>query len=161
MFREWVKQIGRVHSVRIECQSFLPDWRPDRPYRQSYSARAEEGGVLRDLIHEIDYAAWIFGWPTACSGLRPEPGPTRYRSDEMAELLWTTTAGTVISVGLDYLSRMPHQHACQRKHGTLEWDGIIGRVKLELAERRRASFNQPDPRWDVAVPRPGFHKNSQ
>ncbi len=38
------------------AQSWLPDWRPDRDYRESYSARLDEGGVLRDLVHEIDYA---------------------------------------------------------------------------------------------------------
>ena len=64
-FRDLLGNIGRLHAVRIECQSYLPEWRPGRAYQESYSARAGEGGVLRDLIHEIDYAGWLFGWPVA------------------------------------------------------------------------------------------------
>ena len=62
-FRDHLPEVGQLHSVRIECQSYLPDWRPQRSYLESYAARANEGGVLLDLIHEIDYAGWIFGWP--------------------------------------------------------------------------------------------------
>lgn len=64
-FRKLLNRVGKLHSVRIECQSYLPEWRPARPYKNSYSSRAGEGGVLLDLIHEIDYAGWIFGWPKA------------------------------------------------------------------------------------------------
>ena len=64
-FRDQLPRLGKIHSVRIECQSYLPDWRPQRPYQGSYSARSDEGGVLRDLIHEIDYAGWLFDWPDA------------------------------------------------------------------------------------------------
>ena len=40
-FRNLLTRIGRRHSVRVECQSYLPYWRPQRPYRDSYSARAD------------------------------------------------------------------------------------------------------------------------
>ncbi|MEK7622413.1 MAG: Gfo/Idh/MocA family oxidoreductase [Patescibacteria group bacterium] len=52
----------KIQAVKIVCQSWLPDWRPDKDYRQSYSAKKElGGGVLLDLSHEIDYALWFFG----------------------------------------------------------------------------------------------------
>jgi predicted dehydrogenase len=53
-FRQLLPQLGSVHHVRVECSSYLPDWRPSADYRRSYSASVEQGGVLRDLIHEID-----------------------------------------------------------------------------------------------------------
>ena len=133
-FRVQLPRIGKVHAVRIECQSYLPDWRPGRPYRETYSARAGEGGVLRDLIHEIDYAAWIFGWPAAVEGHVRNLGRLGIEADESVELLWTTDAGAVISIGLDYLSRPSRR--CMRasgEHGTLEWDGVAGRGTLALA----------------------------
>lgn len=128
-FRAQLPALGVVHAVRIECQSYLPDWRPDRPYQASYSARAQEGGVLRDLIHEIDYAGWLFGWPTALAARVESLGRLGIAAEEAADLLWTTPTGTVVSMRLDYLTR-PARRWIQAAgaHGTVAWDGIAQTV---------------------------------
>ena len=134
-FREYLHEIGRLHSVRIECQSYLPDWRPDRPYRDSYSARQAEGGALLDLIHEIDYAGWIFGWPDALRARIRNLGRLGIDSDESADLMWEAPGGCLVTMTLDYLSRPGRRHmrACGEM-GTLEWDYIEGSVTLYPAE---------------------------
>lgn len=134
-FRRLVSNIGRLHSVRIECQSYLPDWRPDRPYHNSYSARAEEGGVLRDLIHEIDYAGWILGWPKTLQARIRNLGRLGIESDEVADLMWETLDGCMVSVCLDYLTRPSRRHIrALGQDGTLEWDGIENITTLALAD---------------------------
>jgi predicted dehydrogenase len=130
-FRNWLPRLGRLHAVRVECQSYLPDWRPARPYQQSYSARADEGGVLRDLIHEIDYAGWLFGWPSAVQARIGNTGRLGIAADEAADLLWETEAGAAVSVRLDYLTRPTRRRMrADGALGTLEWDAIAGRVTL-------------------------------
>jgi CMP-N,N'-diacetyllegionaminic acid synthase len=47
--------------VNIFCNSYLPAWRKNVNYKNSYSShRRRGGGVLLDLSHEIDYLQWIF-----------------------------------------------------------------------------------------------------
>ncbi|MDO9541793.1 MAG: Gfo/Idh/MocA family oxidoreductase, partial [Kiritimatiellia bacterium] len=94
----------------------------------------DEGGVLRDLIHEIDYACWLFGWPEALQAKVQTTRQLGIESEDTADIFWITGCGTVISIRLDYLSRPDRRfmRVCG-EHGTLEWDGIVGTVKLELA----------------------------
>lgn len=129
--RDYLPEVGMVHSVRIECQSFLPDWRPDRDYRQSYSARASEGGVLRDLAHELDYAVWLFGRPGAVWCVKSNTGRLGIASEEAADLMWQVPGGAAVSMRLDYLTRVPRRKvtACG-EHGMVEWDAEGGRVTV-------------------------------
>lgn len=135
-FRAQLPNIGRVHSVRIESQSYLPDWQPHHSYRDAYSARADEGGVLRDLIHEIDYAGWIFGWPETVQGRIRNLGRLGIDAEECADLFWETKTGVAVSVTLDYLSRQARRRMrASGEHGTLEWDAITKTVTLALASQ--------------------------
>lgn len=131
--RDMVGELGRVHSVRIECQSYLPDWRLSRPYRESYSARQDEGGVLRDLIHEIDYAGWLFGWPLDVYAKVKNLQRLGIDADEAADALWEAPCGATVSIRLDYLSRPSRRFmTICGEHGTLTWDGIQHHVVLAL-----------------------------
>jgi CMP-N,N'-diacetyllegionaminic acid synthase len=52
----------KIFFVKVSCASFLPNWRKNIKYQNSYSAKKKfGGGVLLDLSHEIDYINWIFG----------------------------------------------------------------------------------------------------
>lgn len=132
-FRELLPNVGRLHSVHIECQSYLPDWRPTRRYQDSYSAQPGEGGVLRDLIHEVDYAGWLFGWPASVQGRVRNLGRLGIAAEEAADLTWEAPAGCSVFLNLDYLSRPPHRRMrAYGERGTIEWNGIEGTVVLML-----------------------------
>lgn len=132
-FCELLPHIGQVDAVRIECQSYLPDWRPD-DHRRSYSARREDGGVLRDLSHELDYAVHIFGRPTEVLALVTNTGRLGIEAEEAADVVWRVPNGATVTLRLDYLSR--HARRVMRavgERGEIEWNGLTQSVALRLA----------------------------
>lgn len=133
LFRARLPEVGAPHSVHAECRSYLPGWRPERDYKTGYSADAAQGGVLRDLVHEIDYCGWLFGFADDVSGSCANLGRLGIASEETAELRWRLPGGGAVTIGLDYLTRAPRRRlAVHGERGTLEWDAIAGTSTLTL-----------------------------
>lgn len=61
----------KIISARIISTSYLPSWRKGVDYRTVYSAKkALGGGATKDLIHEWDYAMYLFGKPDRISNIK-------------------------------------------------------------------------------------------
>ncbi len=69
--KEEVLPHEEIVSCRIISTSYLPNWRKGVDYRKVYSSiKALGGGVTRDLIHEWDYAIYLFGMPRSVKNIR-------------------------------------------------------------------------------------------
>lgn len=109
----------------------MPDWRPGTDHRTGYAARAVDGGVLRDLIHEIDYALWIFGRPDKVFCMTGNEGRIGIDSEESADVLWKLANGAVVSLRLDYVTRPARRSVVAfGEGGVLELDLLEHRVTL-------------------------------
>ncbi len=59
----------KVLHARVQCTSYLPEWREGVDSKLTYSARKDlGGGVILDVSHEFDYIRYLFGEITSIEG---------------------------------------------------------------------------------------------
>lgn len=129
---QYVKEhidLSKVYSVRAISSSYLPDWRPGRDYRNTYSAHKNlGGGASIDLIHEWDYLTWLFGMPTECKQLISKVSNLEIDSDDLAIYIGRNEKIT-FELHLDYFGR----HTIRTldlftKDDTIQCDLILGTI---------------------------------
>lgn len=151
---QWVKdalpRLGRLRFADVECLSWLPAWRPSRDYRAAYSARPGEGGVLRDLIHELDYALWLFGPASALAADVSSSGVLGLAADvdETALLTLRLASGARVALRLSFATRPDSRRLrVWGEHGSLGWDAIARRAWHADADGRELdAISWDDPR---------------
>lgn len=95
--------IGEPYSFDITAGSYLPEWRPGRDYTETYSAKAAMGGgVVLDLIHEIDYAKWLFGELVEIQSHVGQISSLDIETEDIAEVNCRTVNGQIGRIHLDY-----------------------------------------------------------
>jgi predicted dehydrogenase len=141
--------IGRVVRVGLQSGQWLPDWRPAQDYRLAYSAKSSlGGGVILDLIHEIDIARWLFGEFTDVKALAGRFSSLDIDTEDTAQILLGRKEGPLISISLDYVSRLPVRcYDIVGEEGTLRWDlgtrtiGHISHHGQKLVECESGDFD--------------------
>ena len=132
------KKIGKVWGVRMQFGHYLPNWRPGRDYRQTYSARGDQGGgVILDCIHELDYARWFFGHVTSAVAYAPKTSILGINVEENVNIMLSTRHNAWIELHLDYLQKA-YQRRCSvfGEQGSIEWDWHVPGVKWFSAKTK-------------------------
>ena len=103
--KENIISTEEIVSCRIISSSYLPDWRKGVDYRKNYSAiKMLGGGVTRDLIHEWDYAIYLFGLPQDVKCIRGKFSDLEIDSDDVA-LYIAKYENMLMEIHLDYIGR--------------------------------------------------------
>jgi len=138
--------IGKPYFARVCVGQHLPDWRPEQDYSQSYSAKSDYGGgVLFDLIHELDYLYWWFGSVSDVSAFLDHVSDLEIETEDVAQILLRFGDGLVAQVEMDYLSPS-YRRNCEvvGSKGIISWDYNSGKVTLEINEAPQTEvFDQP------------------
>jgi len=152
--RELISQgaIGRVVRASLQAGQWLPDWRPTADYRRSYSASRElGGGVVLDLVHELDAARWILGEFDSVVAVGGQMSSLDLASEDAAVIALSRAGGPVVAVGLDYVARRPvRRYEFFGESGTLTWDLPARRVDLTHVDGMQVPAFEPAD-FDVAT----------
>ncbi|WP_374028791.1 Gfo/Idh/MocA family protein [Bdellovibrio bacteriovorus] len=121
-----------VVTAHVYCGQYLPGWRPQRDYREVYSAKKDQGGgVLRDLSHELDYTQWLFGNFEYLAAQGGHFSNLEIDSDDVFTLLGKTQKSPHVVVSINYLDRVARRTIlvhCQ--DATLFVDMVAGRLMI-------------------------------
>ncbi len=122
----------QAYYVNVICGQYLPTWRPDQDYRDSYSADINKGGgVLRDLSHELDYITWLFGEIKQLETINSKISDLEINSDDIFTAIGITNRNTIINVSMDYISKTPMRKlVVHTKIHTIEIDIIKNTIIL-------------------------------
>ena len=137
--------IGEPLLFRAHFSHYLPNWRPGQDYRQTYSARRDQGGgIVMEGVHEIDYLRWLGGEIAEVKASRALLSDLEIETEDSALLLLRLAAGRLAEVHLDYL-RPFKSRGCE----VVGTDGILTWLSDGKApERVRVSRYDPgDGRW--------------
>ena len=135
----------KVISAQAISSSYLPDWRAGTDYRQTYSAKKEQGGGVRiDLIHEWDYLVELFGYPDSVASFSGRYSDLEISSEDIAVYI-ARYPGMLLELHLDYFGRVPERRLKVRTPAReYLFDILQGTVSLNgtVAERYAEDRNE-------------------
>lgn len=122
------RAIGRAIAARIAVGEYLPGWHPYEDYRTSYAARRDlGGGVILTLIHELDYAFWLFGAPRKMFAVGGHLSDLELDVEDTASILMdcgSDDRSLPVHVQMDFVQRPPIR--------SCEIVGSAGRLTVDL-----------------------------
>lgn len=124
-------RIGVPLFARAMVGQYLPDWRPGTDYRQSYSARRDAGGgVIFDLVHELDLVAWLLGEVEEIATMTAHNSLLNIETEAIAQIGMRLKSNVLAQIHLDYL-RPGYARTLEivGSTGILAWDYVEGTVK--------------------------------
>ena len=113
---------GQVARASLSVGQWLPDWRPQRAFNDSYSRfRSQGGGVLFDLVHELDSAIYLFGLIENGQAAAGRMSDLTEDADDSATISLSMQSGLPVQVSLDYVARQPiREYVVVGTHGTFK-----------------------------------------
>ena len=98
-------ELGKIHFARFLVGQYLPDWRGKTNHLDSYSANKKMGGgVVLDLVHEIDIAEYLLKKPQEpIYSIVGKVSNVTVDSEDIAEIIYKTETNVVVNIHMDYL----------------------------------------------------------
>lgn len=124
--------LGWLIRAQLEVGQDLGQWRPGRDLAGTYSANAAQGGgVVFDLVHEIDMARWLLGPLQVRAAIGGHLSSLPIASDDVHTALLQAAHGAPVTVALDCVSQQPvRRYAFVAERGTVLCDLMAGELSI-------------------------------
>lgn len=104
--KSMLKKEQVLHSLSTNT-TYLPDWRPHLDCRKHFSAHSEMGGgVLLEMMHELDYNCYLFGNVKEIKGRYGQASNLELECEDYADLLCEFENGLSSTIYLNMFSRL-------------------------------------------------------
>lgn len=136
--------LGEPMHARAAVGQCLLDWRPGTDYRKGYAAfRHAGGGVILDLIHELDLVQWLLGSVAEVVAFTRHATHLEIETEAIAQIGLRLDNGTLAQVHLDYV-RPGYGRTLEvvGTRGTLTWDYSTSTVWLHEGKIPAHQVNQ-------------------
>jgi predicted dehydrogenase len=140
------RKLGDIHSINIEVDQYLPDWRPNSNYQSNVSAKMSlGGGALLELSHEVDMAIRLFGEfqleHASMKKLSALDIDVEDTVNAEGEFLSFQNRKPKFRILLGMINRAPRRF-CEvvGSETSARWNGLLGTVEI---------FNVIDRKWDL------------
>ena len=120
-----------IYFVEVNCNSYLPNWRNNIDYKDSYSSHKNRGGgVLLDLSHELDYIMWLFGELKVDHSFQSKISELEIDSDDINIINGKLVNDIKINITLGYFSKISRRDIfIHSKNKTIKIDLINNNVE--------------------------------
>ncbi len=108
--------LGEILWGRLAYSGYLPSWRTDSDHRSNYTADPVTGGVIMDVIHELDLANNLLGPADVVGAASRCSGTLGIASQDIANILLRHDNGVISGIHLDYAT--PHIYRQTQIGGT-------------------------------------------
>jgi predicted dehydrogenase len=100
------KKLGNICRAVFEVGQYLPDWRKNVDYRTVYSSHEKSGGgVVLDLIHEVDLAYYFFGNFSDAVVVSNKFSHLEIDSVDTAAIILSRKTNPIATINMDYVAR--------------------------------------------------------
>ena len=124
--------LGKIVSIKVDVNSYVPDWHPYEDFRELYACKKDlGGGVLRTEIHEIDLINWFFGPPKTISAKGGCYGPYDLDVEDTINLKLDYDS-FVATINLCFMNKKQNREIfIQSEYGSVLLDFLKNRLVVE------------------------------
>lgn len=124
--------LGKIYYLRASVGQDLSEWRV-RDYHLGYSSKKDQGGgVMLDLVHDINYPAWLLETKLkVVSCVVRQVSDLGIEVEDCADSTFECDSGAIVSVHQDYF-RVPYKRSLEvdGSFGSLSWDTDSNKITV-------------------------------